>query len=125
MKNQSAKSLAIILALVVGIACTQFAPAQTFKKVKVNRNTPIVQVASGGASAWALASNGNPYTFNGKNFVLANSISLSQIAVGGGNATQADAVWALNSSGNIYRATKNASIWSFSQVPGVLDTIAV
>jgi len=125
MKNQSAKSLAIILALVLGMACTQFAPAQTFKKVKVNKNAPIVQVASGGASAWALASNGNPYTFNGKNFVLANSISLSQIAVGGGNATQADAVWALNSSGNIYRATKSGSTWTFSQVPGSLDLIQV
>ena len=125
MNNRIRTSFVAVLALVLGMACTQTAPAQTFKKVKVALNAPLVQVASGGASAWALASNGNPYTFNGKNFVLANSISLSQIAVGGGNATQADAVWALNSSGNIYRATKNASIWTFSQVPGVLDTIAV
>ena len=125
MKNQSAKSLAIILALVLGMACTQFAPAQTFKQVKVNGKPAIVQVASGGTSAWALASTGKPYVFNGKVFTLANTISLSQIAVGGGNAAQADAVWALNSSGNIYRATKNGSTWTFSQVPGVLDTIAV
>jgi hypothetical protein len=124
MKNQTAKSLAIVLALVLG-ACTQSAPAQTFKKVKVNKNAPIVQVASGGASVWALASNGNPYTFNGKNFVLASSISLSQIAVGGGNAAQADEVWGLNSAGSIYRATKNGSSWSFSQVPGLLDLIQV
>jgi hypothetical protein len=125
MKNQSAKSLAIILALVLGMACTRSASAQTFKKVKVNKNAPIVQVASGGASAWALASNGNPYIFNGKIFVLASSISLSQIAVGGGNVAQADEVWALNSSGSIYRATKNGSSWTFSQVPGVLDLIDV
>jgi len=125
MKNQTAKSLAIVLALVLGMACTQSAPAQTFKKVKVNGNAPIMQVASGGSSAWALASNGNPYIFNGKNFVLANSISLSQIAVGGGNAVQADAVWALNSSGSIYRATKNGSSWTFSRVPGSLDLIQV
>src|SRR5258708_8865545 len=104
MKNQSAKSVALVLGLVLGMACTQLATAQTFKKVKVNNNAPIVQVASGGASVWALASNGNPYIFKGKNFVLANSISLSQIAVGGGNAVQADVVWALSSSGNIYRA---------------------
>jgi Tectonin domain len=125
MKRHAAKSLAIVLALVLGMACTQSAPAQTFKKVKVNGNAPIMQVASGGNSAWALASNGNPYIFNGKNFVLANSISLSQIAVGGGNAVQADVVWALNSSGNVYRATKNGSSWTFSQVPGVLDLIEV
>jgi hypothetical protein len=120
MKNQSAKSLAIILALVLGMACTQFAPAQTFKKVKVGGSAPIVQVASGGASVWALASNGNPYRFNGKSFAFANTISLSQLAVGGGNAAQADAVWGLNSSGNIFRASKSGTSWIFSQVPGVL-----
>ncbi len=125
MKNQSAKSLAIILALVLGMACTQFAPAQTFKKVKVAGSAPIVQVASGGASAWALASNGNPYRFNGKSFALANTISLSQIAVGGGNAAQADAVWGLNSSGSIFRASKSGTSWTFSQVPGALDLIEV
>ena len=125
MKNQLANSLAVILALVLGIACTQSAPAQTFKKAKVARNAPLVQVASGGASAWALASNGNPYIFKGKSFVLANSISLSQIAVGGGNAAQADAVWGLNSSGSIYRASKSGSSWTFSQVPGSLDVIEV
>ena len=125
MKNQSAKSLVIILALVLGMACTQFAPAQTFKKVKVTGSAPIVQVASGGASAWALASNGNPYRFNGKSFALANPISLSQIAVGGGNAAQADAVWGLNSSGSIFRASKSGTSWIFSQVPGALDLIEV
>jgi hypothetical protein len=109
----------------LGIACLQSAPAQTFKKAKVTLNAPIVQVASGGASVWALASNGNPYIFNGKSFVLANSISLSQIAVGGGNAAQADAVWALNSSGSIFRASKIGTSWTFSQVAGVLDLIAV
>jgi len=125
MKNQTVKSLALVLALVLGMACVQSAPAQTFKKVKVNGNAPLVQVVSGGASVWALASNGNPYIFNGKSFVLANTISLSQIAVGGGNAAQADAVWALNSSGSIYRASKSGPSWVFSQVSGVLDLIEV
>jgi hypothetical protein len=125
MKNQKQNSLVVMLALVLGITCVQSAPAQTFKKVKVNGNAPLVQVASGGASVWALASNGHPYIFNGKIFVLANNISLSQIKVGGGNAAQADAVWALNSSGSIYRASKSGSSWTFSQVAGVLDLIEV
>src|SRR5690348_17419292 len=97
-----------IFALALGLACVQSAPAQSFKRIG---NTPMVQVASGGTSIWALASNGKPYVFNGKSFVLANSISLSQIAVGGGNRAQADAVWALNSSGNIYRAHKSGTTW--------------
>jgi len=125
MKNQIAKSLVKMLALVLGIACAQSAPAQTFKKIKVNGNAPLVQVISGGASVWALASNGKPYIFNGTSFALANNISLSQIAVGGGNAAQADAVWALNSSGGIYRASKSGGSWVFSPVPGVLDVIEV
>ena len=125
MKNQKQNSLVVMLALVLGITCVQSAPAQTFKKVKVNGNAPLVQVASGGASVWALASNGHPYIFNGKSFMLANNISLSQIKVGGGNAAQADAVWALNSSGSIYRASKSGSSWTFSQVAGVLDLIEV
>jgi hypothetical protein len=114
-----------ILALALGTACTLPAPAQTFKKVNVAGSVPLAQVASGGKSVWALASNGNPYIFNGASFVLANGISLSQIAVGGGSAAQADAVWALNSSGNIYRANKSGTSWTFSQVPGVLDLIEV
>lgn len=124
MKNQSAKSLTMILALVLGMACSQSAPAQTFKKVKVSKNAPVTQVASGGASVWALA-NGSPYIFNGKSFVLANGISLTQIAVGGGNAAQEDEVWGLDSRGSIFRAVKGGSPWSFSQVPGLLDLIQV
>jgi len=114
-----------ILAVALGIACLQSASAQTFKNVKVNGNAPLVQVASGGTSVWALASNGKPYIFNGRTFGLANNISLSQIAVGGGNAAQADEVWALNSSGSIYHASKVLTSWVFSQVPGVLDLIQV
>lgn len=125
MKNQSGKFLVQVLALALGIACTQSSPAQTFKKVKVAGSVPIVQVASGGASVWALASNGNPYVLRGKSFALANTISLSQIAVGGGNAAQADEVWALNSSGSIFRAHKSGTSWVFSQIPGSLDLVAV
>jgi hypothetical protein len=124
MKNQSAKSLAIILALVLGMACSQSAPAQTFKKVKVSKNAPVTQVASGGASVWALA-NGDPYIFNGKSFVLVAGPGLSQIAVGGGNAFQADEVWGVTPQGSVFRANQNGRFWSFSQVTGLLDLIQV
>jgi hypothetical protein len=119
------KTKLIILALTLAVAGMQSAPAQTFKKVKVALNAPIAQVSSGGISVWALGSNGHPYVLSGKTLVLANSITLSQIAVGGGNAFQADAVWALNSSGAIFRASKSAGVWTFTQVPGVLDLIQV
>jgi len=62
MKNPTAKSLTVILALVLAMACTHSASAQMFTKVKVSKNAPVGQVASGGVSAWALA-NGNPYIF--------------------------------------------------------------
>lgn len=118
-------SLVVMLALALAIACLQSASAQTFKQVKVNGNAPLGQVSSGGASVWALASNGKPYIFNGTTFVLANNVSLTQIAVGGGSAAQADEVWGLNSSGSIYRASKSGESWVFSRVPGVLDLIEV
>jgi hypothetical protein len=125
MKTKKGNSIVATLALALATTCMQSAPAQTFKRVKVSGNVPLVQVASGGASVWALASNGEPYVLKGKTFALANNIALSQIAVGGGNAAQADTVWALNSSGSIYRASKSGTSWVFSQVPGVLDLIAV
>lgn len=119
------KSNVVILAVAVAIACMQSAPAQTFKKISISKNVPVVQVAPGGSSVWALASNGNPYILKGKSFALANTIALTQIAVGGGNAAQADEVWGLNSAGSIYRASKSGTSWIFSQVPGLLDAIAV
>jgi hypothetical protein len=125
MKTQRGNSLVLLLAFALAITCMQSAPAQTFKQKNVDGNAPLVQVASGGASVWALGSDGRPYVFNGKNFALANNISLSQIAVGGGNRSQADTVWALNSSGSIYRARKSGASWVFSQVPGALDLIEV
>jgi hypothetical protein len=120
----SAYSL-LFVALVLGIAGVQSAPAQTFKRVKVKGGAALTQIASGGASVWARASNGHPYIYKKTQFVLANSISLSQIAVGGGNLVQADAVWGLDSSGRIYTATLSGTSWVFSQVPGVLSLIAV
>ena len=120
----SAYSL-LFVAFVLGIACIQSAPAQTFKRVKVKGGAALVQVAAGGASVWARANNGNPYILKGKQFVLANSITLGQIAVGGGDALQADAVWGLDSSGSIYNASRSGSTWVFSKVPGVLSLIAV
>ena len=116
---------AVIFTLALAIAGMQSVPAQTFKKVKVAKNAPVVQVASGGSSVWALGSNGNPYRFNGKVFTLASTISLSQIKVGGGNAYQADEVWGLSSSGLIYRASKSGSTWTFSQIPGALSVVEV
>lgn len=125
MKNLLGKSLVKMLALALGIACTQSAPAQTFKRVMVKGGAALVQIAAGGSSVWARASNGNPYIFKSNKFVLANSISLTQIAVGGGNARQPDEVWGLDSAGSIYRATKSGTLWIFNQVPGILDFIVV
>ncbi|MBV9303050.1 MAG: hypothetical protein JOY62_08935 [Acidobacteriaceae bacterium] len=119
------KNNVTILALALGITCVQSVPAQTFKRVKVNGNAPLAQVASGGASVWALASNGNPYILNGNIFVLANSISLSQIKVGGGNVAQPDEVWGLNSLGDIFRASRSGPSWTFARVPGSLDLVEV
>jgi hypothetical protein len=125
MRHLSGTSLVKILALALSIACTQSASAQHFKRVNVTGGRRLVQIASGGASVWARASNGNPYILKAGTFVLANSISLTQIAVGGGNAVKGDTVWGLDSSGRIYRATPSGTSWVFSQVPGVLDFIAV
>jgi hypothetical protein len=125
MKNLLGKSLVKMLALALGIASTQSAAAQSFKHVSVKGGVALAQIAAGGASVWALARNGNPYILKGRQFVLANSISLTQLAVGGGNALQADAVWGLDSSGNIYSAAKSGTSWIFNQMPGVLDFIAV
>ena len=125
MKKQLRKSFFTMIALVLGMACTQSAPAQHFKRVNVKGGAPLVQIAAGGASVWARAANGNPYIFKGKQFVLANSLSLTQLAVGGGNTFQPDAVWGLDSSCLIYRAAKRGTSWVFSQVPGLLDFIAV
>jgi hypothetical protein len=125
VKNQTSNTLIVMLALVSSLASSQFAPAQTFKKVSVQGAPKMAQIASGGTSVWALASNGNPYIYNGTQFVLAKTISLTQIAVGGGNLHQADTVWALDSAGNIYKAAKSGTSWVFSHIAGSLDLIAV
>lgn len=125
MKNQLGRYLVRTLTFALSIACTQSTLAQTFKRINVKGGASLAQIAPGGASVWARASNGNPYILQGKQFFLANSISLSQIAVGGGNALQSDAVWGLDSAGNIYKATKSGTSWVFTWVPGALDLIAV
>jgi len=125
MKNPLGKYLTKTLALAVGMACAQFALAQTFKHVNVQGGAALTQISSGGTSVWALGSNHHPYIYAKPQFVLANNISLTQIAVGGGNAVQADAVWGLDSSGRIYHAHLSGTSWVFSRVPGVLDLIAV
>jgi hypothetical protein len=125
MRNPTGKSLVKMFALVLGIICAQSAPAQSFKRVNVKGGAPLGQIAAGGASVWALTNTGHPYIFKTNKFILANTISLTQIAVGGGNALQADAVWGLDSSGNIYTASRSGTTWVFSQAPGVLQFIAV
>jgi hypothetical protein len=125
MKNQVAKMYIKMLALVLGIACAQAAPAQTFKNVPVKGGAGLVQISSGGASVWALAKSRKPYIYQNKQFVLANSIALAQIVVGGGSKFQADTVWGLDSSGNVYKAQLTGSTWGFTQIPGTLDFIAV
>lgn len=125
MRSQTGKYLVMMLAVILAMACLQPSSAQTFKKVKVYGGVPLVQVSAGGVSVWALAANGNPYIYKGTQFVLANTISLTQIAVGGGNLRQKDTVWALNSAGNIYQASKSGTSWVFNQMTGVLSFITV
>ena len=126
MKMQTGKSCAAALALVLAMVGMHSASAQSFKKMKVKQNVALKQIVSGGASVWAIASNGHPYIFNGKQFVPANStVTVSQMSVGGGNSAQPDTVWAINSSGSIYHATGSGIAWTFSPVPGSLDVIAV
>ncbi|MBI3476061.1 MAG: hypothetical protein HY010_10030 [Acidobacteria bacterium] len=114
-----------ILALILGMVCAQTAPSQTFKKVAVKGGAPIVQVSAGGSSVWALASNGHPYFYKGGQFVMAQNLALTQIAAGGGSLSQPDAVWGINAAGAVYSATLTGTKWVFSQMPGVLDFIAV
>ena len=147
MKNQKGNLLVVMLALALGIACMQSASAQASKKVNVAGNAPLAQVSAGGASVWAIASNGKPYILKGGSFALANAISQSQIAGGGGNPssqvfefrgntqtfdqlpgslTQIQAggngVWGLNS-GQIFRLEPSTS--AFVRIPGVLVSISV
>lgn len=126
MKYQPAKSFVAMLALVLGLLCTPSASSQTFKLVKTKGGAGLVAVASGGTSVWALSNTGgHPYVLKGKQFVLANNVSLSQIAAGGGSALQADSVWGLDTVGHIYTAVKSGTTWSFPQVSGALDFVTV
>lgn len=125
MKNRTAKSIVAVLALVCISAFSPAALAQTFRKVNVQHRAKMAQIASGGASVWGLDSSGHPYVFKGISFVQEGTISLAQIAVGGGSARQADAVWALDPTGNIYQVVKSGSTYVFNRIPGVLDFIAV
>jgi hypothetical protein len=125
MKNQIRSAFFNMLVFVLGIACTQAASAQTFRRVIVGGGVKLAQVAAGGASVWARSTTGKPYIFKTNKFVKANSISLTQIAVGGGSAVQPDTVWGLDSSNNVYTAVKSGSTWLFVRAPGVLDFIAV
>ena len=124
MRNRITKALVVALAVVATVS-SRSALAQTFKTVSVQNNVKMAQIASGGMSVWGLGTNGHPYIFKGGSFVKASTISLTQIAVGGGNVGQPDAVWALDLAHNIYKAVKSGNTYSFNQIPGSLDTIAV
>ena len=97
MKNQTVRISIVVLVSVLTIALSASALAQSFKQIPVKGGAKMMQIASGGRSVWALATNGQPYIYQNNQFVLANTRSLSQIAVGGGNVRQADTVWALDS----------------------------
>jgi hypothetical protein len=125
VKNRTVRVSVVVLAFVLAIALSPSARAQSFTKVSVQGNAKMKQVASGGMSVWALATNGHPYIYKNGKFVLTNTISLAQIAVGGGNLRQPDTVWGLDSANNIYRASKSGTSWVFTQMPGSLDFIAV
>jgi hypothetical protein len=114
-----------MLALALGTVAVQSAPAQTFKRVVVKGGVPIIQIAAGDASVWALASNGHPYVFKAGQLVMAKNLALTQIAAGGGSFSQPDAVWGISAAGNVYSATLTGTKWVFSLMPGVLDFIAV
>ncbi len=119
MKSRMIRLFTVLLSLLFGIAGSHPATAQSFKVVKVQGGLALTQISSGGASVWALATNGHPYIYKGTQFLLASSaVSLSQISAGGGSLRQSDTVWALDSSGNIYHAVKSATAWTFQQVPG-------
>ncbi len=119
MKSRMIRLFTVLLSLLFAIAGSRPATAQSFKVVKVQGCLALTQISSGGASVWALATNGHPYIYKGTQFVLASSaVSLSQISAGGGSLRQSDTVWALDSSGNIYHAVKSATAWTFQQVPG-------
>ena len=124
MKNRITKVLVITLA-VVAMVSSRSALAQTFKKVNVQNKARMAQIASGGMSVWGLGTNGHPYISRGGSFVQASTISLTQIAVGGGNLRQPDAVWAIDSAYNIYEVVKSGTTYLFNQIPGSLDFIAV
>ncbi|MBZ5723260.1 MAG: AMP-binding protein, partial [Acidobacteriia bacterium] len=83
------------------------------------------QISSGGASVWGLGTNGHAYVFKTTKFLQVSTISLTQIAVGGGNQRQPDTVWALDSTGGIYNVVKSGTTYVFNQMPGILDFIAV
>ncbi|HTT24880.1 MAG TPA: tectonin domain-containing protein [Candidatus Sulfotelmatobacter sp.] len=125
MRNRKTKSLVVMLAFVVAMLSSRSTQAQTFKKVNVQHRAKMAQIASGGASVWGLDTNGHPYIFKGASFVQASTISLAQIAVGGGSTRQPDAVWAVDWAYNIYHVVKSGTTYLFNQIPGSLDTIAV
>jgi len=118
MKPRREKLVAVMVVFVLVMACTHLTSAQSFKKVAVQGKATMMQVASGGMSVWGLATNGHPYVYKANKFVLANTISLTQIAVGGGNLRQPDTVWALDSAGKIYNASKSGTSWVFTPVAG-------
>jgi hypothetical protein len=122
---KSSRYLLFLLTLVFGFGSTQSALAQSFKHVKVKGGYSLVQISAGGASTWARSTSGHPYIYKNKQFVLADSNFLCQNAVDGGTVAQPDAVWGIDCSGGIQRATLIGSTWTFSSVPGTLDHLAV
>ena len=125
MKNRTVRASVVVLALVLTIVLSPSARAQSFSKVIVQGKAKMKQISSGGASVWGLGTNGHAYVFKTTKFLQVSTISLTQIAVGGGNQRQPDTVWALDSTGGIYNVVKSGTTYVFNQMPGILDFIAV
>ncbi|HEY1263933.1 MAG TPA: histidine kinase dimerization/phospho-acceptor domain-containing protein [Terriglobales bacterium] len=55
--------VALAFAYVVAVCLSPSARAQSFQRVSVQGKAKIMQIASGGMSVWALATNGHPYIY--------------------------------------------------------------
>jgi len=126
MKKQSGKFSLVILAAVLGLVCAQLGFAQTFKSVTNSEGALMAQVSAGGSSVWAIDAFGANYIYSGPEsefLIQVSPAQFVQIAAGGGNQfqSQPDAVWALDTSHNIYTLTDSG----FVQVSGALVQITV
>src|SRR5262249_23348032 len=125
MRAKTGRIAASTLTVILAMVWVTLASAQTFKKIAVTGGAKMTHIAAGSASVWALSTTGKPYVYENGKFTQASTVSLTQIAVGGGSLRQADAVWGLDAAGRIYRGLKNGTSYTFGIRPGILSHIAV